>query len=75
MTVDGAWQAMRPGSYAGAIILKVTPLKVFGGTALGPRMLPQPTDPHPRSTYFSGEAASVDAAFPASYDTITTHLQ
>ncbi len=40
MTVDGAWQAMRPGSYAGAIILKVTPLKVFGGTALGPRMLP-----------------------------------
>ena len=34
MTLDGEPQLLRPGTYTGAIVLKTTPLSVFGGTTL-----------------------------------------
>ena len=40
MTVNGKPTLMKGGSYTGAIVLTVTPLSVFGGTALGVRTLP-----------------------------------
>ncbi len=75
MTVDGAWQAMRPGSYAGAIILKVTPLKgvwrnrPWPAHAAGGRLIHTSVD----ILFWGGRVGR--RGLPASYDTITTHLQ
>ncbi|MCE5252734.1 MAG: hypothetical protein LLG45_00765 [Actinomycetia bacterium] len=40
LSVDGVPKLLKPGTYTGAIVLKVTPLKVFSGTSLAPRVLP-----------------------------------
>jgi hypothetical protein len=40
MTVNGKPTLLQPGTYTGAIVLKVTPLSVFGGTSLSPMLLP-----------------------------------
>ena len=63
LSVDGVPKLLKPGTYTGAIVLKVTPLKVFSGTSLAPRVLPA-TD-WPATTHGSDleKAASPDAAF------------
>ena len=40
LTVNGEWQPIKAGTYSGSIVISVSPLKVFGGTALGVRTLP-----------------------------------
>lgn len=40
LSVDGTPKLLKPGTYTGAVVLKVSPLKVFSGTALAPRALP-----------------------------------
>ena len=40
MTVNGAPVLMQGGTYTGSIVLAVTPVSVFGGTSLAPRLLP-----------------------------------
>ncbi len=40
LTVNGKPMGFKPGSYMGAIVVKVTPVGVFGGTSLSPQVLP-----------------------------------
>jgi hypothetical protein len=40
LTVNGKPMGFRAGTYTGAIVVQVTPLGVFGGTSLSPRVLP-----------------------------------
>ncbi len=40
LSVNGVPTLLRPGTYAGDLVLTVSPLKVFSGTALAPRALP-----------------------------------
>jgi hypothetical protein len=40
MTVNGAPVLMQGGSYTGSIVLALTPVSVFGGASLAPRLLP-----------------------------------
>ncbi|MCE5252758.1 MAG: hypothetical protein LLG45_00890 [Actinomycetia bacterium] len=40
ITVDGRPVLSRPDTYTGAIVIKVVPMRVFGGSSLAPRPLP-----------------------------------